>query len=73
MKFGIVTFPGSNWKPNTRRKYGVFLVGANGQTLVRYYKTVGNEISSKGISSPGITELTRDIVQCGPAREITLK
>jgi len=61
-----------NWQPNARRRYGVFLVGKNGQQLVRYYKIVKDEIKSKGVSPPGIPELTPDIVQCGAAHEVTL-
>jgi hypothetical protein len=68
----VTAYPG-NWKPNDRRRYGVFLVGEHGRKLASYYKTVGNELSGKGVSTPGIPELISDIVQCGSTREVILK
>jgi hypothetical protein len=68
----VTAHPG-NWKPNDRRRYGVFLVGEHGRKLVLYYKTVGNELSGKGVSTPGIPDLNSDIIQCGPTREVILK
>src|SRR6267142_2608350 len=52
----VNAYPG-NWKQNEHRRYGVFLVGEHGRKLVLYYKTVGNELSGKGLSAPGIPEL----------------
>jgi hypothetical protein len=60
------------FKPGDRRKYGVFLVGPNGKVLIRYFKTVGRGLS-QGQGWPGIRELTSDIVQCGPTRDVILK
>jgi hypothetical protein len=72
--FRVRAIPGPSAKPGDRRKYGVFLVGPNGQVLVRYFKVAGNQMSAKGITAwPAITGLTNDIVQCGQGREITLK
>ena len=68
----VTAHPG-NWKSGDRRRYGVFLVGEHGQKLVRYYKTVGNELSGKNVSTPGIPDLNSDIVQCGPTREVIVK
>jgi hypothetical protein len=55
-----------------RQQLVFFLVGEHGQKLVRYYKTVGNELSGS-VSASGIADLNSDIVQCGSTREVILK
>jgi hypothetical protein len=71
--WSVEVFPGQ-WKPGDRRKYGVFLVGADGQALIHYFKAAGHELSARGAQGwPPISELTRDTIQYGPTREIGLK
>jgi hypothetical protein len=64
-----VTATPTQWKSGDRRTYGVFLVGPNGQTLMKFRNAVGHE--SKVWHA--ITELTSDIAPCGTTIEISLK
>jgi len=62
----------SSLRAELRQQLVFFLVGEHGQKLVRYYKTVGNELSGS-VSASGIADLNSDIVQCGSTREVILK
>ena len=69
-----VSIAAKQWKPGDKRRFGAFLVGRNGQALIRHYFTAGEVLAPHGDPPwPAITTLTSDIVQCGSAREVYLQ
>ncbi|MGH9827605.1 MAG: family 16 glycoside hydrolase, partial [Blastocatellia bacterium] len=63
------------WRPGRDHRYGVFIVGEEGQTLIHHYRVAARAILAvaPGADLPGIDRLTSDIVQCGSAFNIYRK
>jgi hypothetical protein len=69
----VVTRPDGTWSsqvygiggnPGSRRTFGIFLVGPDGQVLVDYWKNVGRKYVPPGEPWLPLTQLSRDIQKC---------
>ena len=57
-------------KPGERKKFGVFLVGKDGQALIKQFFAVGRQIPPDQ-PWPPITQFTNDIIEC-ETREVII-
>jgi hypothetical protein len=67
----------AHFKDGEKRRFAIFLVGKDGQALIRHYTVAGEavrDIEPKDPTRPwpGITALTDDVVQSTDAREVTI-
>jgi hypothetical protein len=67
------TYKPANWKSGDTREIEMFLVGPDGRHLISFYRKTNSQYAKSSPWEPiSKSQLTSDIVSCGPSQRFTL-